>query len=135
MTEDHSNTVLASAEATLFVWSVVDGHGAFQGEGESLTAQIVQRDGEYRFWLTGVKSGQTILMHDIKSNMNEKWSPKMISLTWNQVDHNDTDMTSWVYRFNTEEDYSRFLETFTAAAWQTKFQAPWSKVKVRTCQS
>lgn len=105
----------------------IDGDGYFEHQGV-LTAQIVKVDGQHRFWLKAMQGDSTLLAHEIKSSMNEKWSSKMTSVTWNEVD--EEDMTSWLFRFASTDDYGTFLQYFTIAAWETKFQMPWSKAKV-----
>ncbi|KAF9055366.1 VID27-domain-containing protein [Hymenopellis radicata] len=126
--QEHATTVIVSSEAELYLWSTKGPQPEWEEFG-TFTAQIVQRVGEHRFWLSALKNGSPVLAHEIPFNMNERWSPKMFSLTWNQIDENDTDVTSWLFRFPNEDVYASFQQAFTAAGWENKFQAPWSKIK------
>ncbi|KIY74067.1 VID27 cytoplasmic protein [Cylindrobasidium torrendii FP15055 ss-10] len=125
--------VLFKSPAELYIWikpERIDGDGSFELQGE-FNAQIMQVEGQHKYWLAALtpEDDRILLAHEINASMNEKWSSQMTSVTWNKVDDNDVDMTSWLFRFPGPEPYNSFLENFTIAAWETKFQTPWSKIK------
>ncbi|TRM67758.1 VID27 cytoplasmic protein-domain-containing protein [Schizophyllum amplum] len=118
---------LVSAEAELYHWDW--DKEEFDNQG-IVTARILQpKSGIYVFYLAAEVNGRLLLQHQIKTEMNQRWSPTMSSLTWNNIpEHGNA--TSWLYRFPTEDSFAAFQEKFMKALWETVYQAPWEKMKV-----
>ena len=70
-----------------------------------------------------------VLAHQVSSDMNQRWSQKMSSLTWNHIEQSGTGY-SWLFRFQSEEAYSAFLQAFTQCLWESLHQTTWGKAKV-----
>lgn len=113
-------------EAGLYFW---DNEEAQFVEHGTVTAKILQGP-SFETWLTASSDEGQLLAHKISANMNQRWTSKMRSLTWNHFGE-DQVMTSWVLRFaGGPEDYEAFLKTFTQALWETLYQTAWGKIKV-----
>jgi hypothetical protein len=122
-----SLSVLVAKEAQLFFWNGQEEN--FEPEGD-VTAKIMQRKGSnFEYWLTASNDGGQTLGHKIMSEMNQRWSSKMQSLTWNHLSDNGV-QSSWVFRFLDEESYAQFQGAFTQALWESLHQTSWSKMKV-----
>ncbi|KAJ6515828.1 VID27 cytoplasmic protein-domain-containing protein [Mycena sanguinolenta] len=118
--------VLVEKAADLFYW---DGEENRFVEYGAVTAKILKGEG-FESWLTASGDGKQVLAHKISQDMNQRWTSKMRSLTWNHF-NDDQDMNSWVLRFSGGiEDYEAFLQTFTQALWETLYQTAWGKMKV-----
>jgi hypothetical protein len=118
--------VLISQKAGLFFW---DSQRFEFVEHGPVTARI-QQGASFETWLTASSEDGQLLAHKISSDMNQRWTSKMRSLTWNHLG-NDQEMTSWVLRFEGgQEEYEAFLQAFTQALWETLYQTAWGKMKV-----
>ncbi|KAL1731044.1 VID27 cytoplasmic protein-domain-containing protein [Schizophyllum commune] len=118
---------LVTTEAELYHWDW--DKEEFDNQG-IVTARILQpKSGIYVFYLAAEVNGRLLLQHLIKTEMNQRWSPKMSSLTWNNIPEHGK-ATSWLFRFPTEEAFATFQEVFMKALWETVYQAPWEKMKV-----
>ncbi|KAF8639712.1 hypothetical protein AX17_000974 [Amanita inopinata Kibby_2008] len=123
-----SPQVLLSGEAELYYW---DPDMGFQHQGIT-TAQILQQEGRhFEFWLAALYDGNYILVHKITSDMNQRWSHKMLSLTWNYLGDNGS-QHSWLFKFLGESEFEKTLEVFTQCLWESLHQSEWHKAKV-TC--
>ncbi|KAJ6539403.1 VID27 cytoplasmic protein [Mycena capillaripes] len=116
--------ILVEKEANLFFW---DSEEAEFVEHGPVTARIL-KGGEFESWLTASSGDAQLLAHKICQDMNQRWTSKMRSLTWNHFS-DDKATTSWVLRFNEAEDYEAFLQNFTQALWETLYQTAWGKIK------
>ncbi|KAJ7129602.1 VID27 cytoplasmic protein-domain-containing protein [Mycena epipterygia] len=117
---------LIEKEAGLYFW---DNEEAQFVEHGTVTARILKGT-SFESWLTASSDEGQLLAHKITSDMNQRWTSKMRSLTWNHFG-DDKVMTSWVMRFTGEpEDYEAFLQTFTQALWETLYQTAWGKIKI-----
>ncbi|KAJ6485112.1 VID27 cytoplasmic protein-domain-containing protein [Mycena vitilis] len=116
--------VLVEKEAGLFFWDSEEGEFVEHG---TVTAKMLQGP-NFESWLTASSDGEQLLAHKINPNMNQRWTSKMRSLTWNHLS-DDQVMTSWVLRFDAAEDYEAFLQTFTQVLWETLYQTAWGKMK------
>ncbi|KAJ7682744.1 VID27 cytoplasmic protein-domain-containing protein [Mycena polygramma] len=116
--------VLVEKEAGLFFWDSEEGEFVEHG---TVTAKMLQGP-NFESWLTASSDGEQLLAHKINPNMNQRWTSKMRSLTWNHFS-DDQVMTSWVLRFDAAEDYEAFLQTFTQVLWETLYQTAWGKMK------
>ncbi|KAJ7068324.1 VID27 cytoplasmic protein-domain-containing protein [Mycena amicta] len=116
--------VAVEKEADMFFWD----HDvmAFVEHGP-VTARILKGDG-FTSWLTASADGDQLLAHKICSEMNQRWSTKMHSFTWNNWGE-DGSMTSWVLRFRSLEDYEQVQPIFTQALWEMLYQTAWGKMK------
>lgn len=120
--------VLVAHEAELYLWD--QDTEIFINQG-IVTAKIVQRAGSgFEFWLTASSDGHQLLAHKITSEMNQRWSIKMFSLTWNNIGDNGR-QSSWLFRFPEQESYEAFLRMFTQSLWEALYQTSWAKMKVR----
>jgi len=61
--------------------------------------------------------------------MNQRFSPKMLSLTWNHLGDDDNSQSSWLFRFHSEDNFGSALQTFTQCLWESLHQTPWGKIK------
>nr|GAT59478.1 predicted protein [Mycena chlorophos] len=89
--------------------------------------KIVKGDA-FNSWLTASADGDQILAHKITSDLNQRWSTKMCSLTWNNFLEDGT-ANSWVVRFQSLEDYEQIQPIFTQALWEMLYQTAWGKMK------
>lgn len=122
-----SLSVVLAEEAELYFWDLEKEEFDVQGE---VTAQIAQPTGvPYEYWLVASNSEGQELAHKITSEMNQRWSTKTLSITWNH--YSDSNFaTSWLFRFKTPEGYLTFKNTFTQAQWEGLHQVSWGKMKV-----
>jgi hypothetical protein len=120
-------SVVIAEEAELYLWDMEKEEFNLQSE---VTAQIAQPTGvAYEYWLIASTSDGQELAHKITSEMNQRWSTKTLSITWNNFsDHNFA--SSWLFRFKTPEGYLLFKNVFTQAMWEGLHLTSWDKVKV-----
>jgi hypothetical protein len=118
--------LLASEEAELHFWDTKHGYFSKQADG---TAKIVKRpNAGYEYWLIASTEEGQLLTHKINTEMNQRWSSKMYSLTWNNF--SEKTQTSWCFRFLDEQAFVTFQTAFTKALWETLHQTSWEKSKV-----
>ncbi|KAF8897592.1 VID27 cytoplasmic protein [Infundibulicybe gibba] len=117
--------VIAEQEAELYLWDFPNMDFINQG---IVTAKIQQQEGSYIFWLVASIDDTPLLAHKICSDMNQRWSHKMFSLTWNHVD-DDGSQNSWLFKFPTRTEYDAMLQSFTQCLWESLHKTPWGKVK------
>jgi VID27 PH-like domain len=120
--------LLASEEAELHYWEREKGYFIKQADG---VAKIVKRPTKgFEYWLiAGAEEGQ-LLAHKVTSDMNQRWSTKMSSLTWNHLGERGS-QSSWCFRFLSENAFANFQHAFTRALWETLHQMSWDKSKVK----
>ncbi|KAJ6536630.1 VID27 cytoplasmic protein [Mycena sp. CBHHK59/15] len=116
--------VLISQEADLYFWD--NDRAEFVQHG-TVTAKI-QQSASFESWLIASSDDGQLLAHRIATDMNQRWTSKMRSLTWNHLGE-DQVMTSWVMRFSGPEEYEAFLQMFTQALWEALYQTAWGKIK------
>ena len=122
-------SLLFEAEAELYFWDTEVQE--FRNEGIINAQLFKQTNANYVYWLTASNDKGILLTHRIHSSMNQRFSHKMLSLTWNHLgDHNS--QSSWLFRFHSEEDFGNALQTFTQCLWESLHQIPWGKIKVRS---
>lgn len=120
-------TVLFEQEAELYFWDMeVDG---FRNDGIVVARITKQNNADYVYWLTASNDRGMILAHRITSDMNQRFSHKMRSLTWNHMGNNNS-QSSWLFRFAEEQDYASAVQIFTQCLWEALHQIPWGKAKV-----
>lgn len=129
---DTSLTVLIAEEAELYLWD-------FETEEFSrqalVTAKIVHRTSAgFEYWVMASTDKGELLAHKITPDMNQKWSTKFLTLTWNHLVDNKS-QSSWLFRFSDREAYDQFASTFTQSMWEGLHQVSWSKIKVRESSS
>ena len=131
-----SYPALVDEEAELHLWDGQKEYFVKQSDGR---ATIVGRPTNsktngYEYWIIarsteGDDGGRVVLWHKVDPDMNQRWSTKVWSLTWNHM--NDKGIqTSWCFRFLAQQSYAIFQEQFTRALWETLHQVPWSTSKV-----
>lgn len=119
-------TVLFEQEAELYFWDMeADG---FRNDGIVIARIAKQNNANYVYWLTASNDQGMILAHRITSDMNQRFSHKMRSLTWNHMGENNS-QSSWLFRFAEEQDFSSAVQIFTQCLWETLHQIPWGKAK------
>jgi hypothetical protein len=113
----------------LYVWNI---NMETYVDDNSVTAQIVHRpeDPEFTFHiaLINVSDGSLRLLNTISSDMNQRFSQKMNSFTWNYPD-GQGGISSFCIRFEDDEALMRFVNAFAQAGWETLHQASFAKVK------
>ena len=119
-------TVLFSEEAELYFWDAAA--QGFRNEG-IVVAKILQQEDEFNSWLAAASDNGLLLLHRICPEMNQKFSQKMFSVTWNQME--GPQPTSWLFRFNAEGDFANFVQLFSQTMWESLNRMPWGKIKVR----
>ncbi|KAF5388153.1 hypothetical protein D9615_000467 [Tricholomella constricta] len=118
--------VLLSHEAELYLWDPPNEDFINQG---IITAGIMsQKNAPFSYWLTASNDSGFLLAHKISPDMNQRFSHKMLSLTWNHQG-DDGSQSSWLFRFD-EEYFAEVLQKFTECMWETLHRMPWSKLKV-----
>ncbi|KAF8655245.1 hypothetical protein AX16_003149 [Volvariella volvacea WC 439] len=118
---------LISHEAELYFW---EPDVETFTEGGLVTAKILQSPtNQYEFWLAASNTDhEDVIAHKISSEMNQRWSHKMFSLTWNYFDEIGRPQSA-LFRFTSQESFSAFLQAFTQALWETLNEVSWSKAK------
>ena len=120
---------ILSLEAQLFRWD--DNIEEFHCDG-IVNAQILKStDTAYKYWLCASTSAGPLLCHQFSSDMNQRLSRKMKTLTWNNLPEGAVQGDSWLFMFNDEQDYGAFTQAFQSCMWETRNELPWGKVKVR----
>lgn len=120
---------IVAEEAELHLWDMDKEEFDLQG---AVTAQIAQPTGvPFEYWLVASDSEGQVLAHKITSEMNQRWSARTLSITWNHFsDHNSA--SSWLFRFKTPEGYLTFKNVFTQSQWEGLHQTSWSKIKANS---
>ncbi|GLB33876.1 putative VID27-domain-containing protein [Lyophyllum shimeji] len=118
--------VLISHEAELYLWDGLNED--FINQGIVMAGVMRQASSPYQYWLTASNKSGILLAHKISPDMNQRFSHKMHSLTWNHQG-DDGSQNSWLFRF-AEEHFGDFLQKFSECLWETLHQMPWSKLKV-----
>ncbi|KDQ64569.1 hypothetical protein JAAARDRAFT_28213 [Jaapia argillacea MUCL 33604] len=117
--------VIAEAEAQLYLWDLQE--EGFMKQAD-VVARIVHRpNAGFEYLLTASNEDGQLLMHKITSDMNQRWSHKMQSLTWNYLSENR--QSSWCVRIEDAEAFEGFGNAFTRVLWETLHQYPWDKMK------
>lgn len=122
-------SLLFEAEAELYFWDTEVQE--FRNDGIVNAQLFKQTNANYVYWLTASNDKGLLLTHRIHSSMNQRFSPKMLSLTWNHLGDNNS-QSSWLFRFHSEENFGNALQTFTQCLWESLHQTPWGKIKVRS---
>ncbi|KAI0661002.1 VID27 cytoplasmic protein [Cubamyces menziesii] len=118
---------LVSEPAELHLWD--KDHGVFLKQADVI-ARVAHNPagGQYDYWLVASTEEGQVLAHKLSSDMNQRWSSRVISFTWNNVDDSGVG-NSWCLRFLTEESFDRFREVCTRALWEASNQLLWNKAK------
>lgn len=131
-----SYPILVDQEAELHLWDRERGFFVKHTDGRAIIvgSPTNSKANGYQYWLIarstkGEDSGHVLLWHQVESAMNQRWSTKVWSLTWNHMNDNGV-QTSWCFRFLAQEAYAIFQEQFTRALWESLHQVPWSTSKV-----
>ncbi|KAM6495830.1 VID27 cytoplasmic domain containing protein [Amanita muscaria] len=118
--------VISRQEAQFYFWDAVQG---FLPQG-SVAAQVIRIDGSaFDYWLVATSGDNNILAHRITSEMNQKWSHKMLSLTWNFY-ADDGSPRSCLLHFPDQGDFQKMVEIVTQCQWESLHQEEWRKAKV-----
>jgi len=116
-------------EAELHLWDMEKEEFELQGE---VIAQIAQPTGVlFEYWLVASNSEGQELAHKITSEMNQRWSTKTLSITWNYFSDRNF-ASSWLFRFKSPDAYMLFKNAFTQVMWEGLHQTSWTKIKVST---
>ncbi|OSD04231.1 VID27 cytoplasmic protein [Trametes coccinea BRFM310] len=118
---------LASESAELHLWDKDQGMFVKQAD---VTARVAHNPagGQYDYWLLASTDEGQVLAHRLSSDMNQRMSSRVLSITWNNIDDRGVG-NSWCLRFLTEEAFNDFQVAFTRAMWETMNQWPWDKAK------
>ncbi|TFK75851.1 VID27-domain-containing protein [Pluteus cervinus] len=121
-----SYPAIVEQPAELYLWDGPNEDFIPQG---NVIARIVQRPGNgFEYWMLSSNEQGDLLAHRISSEMNQRWSHKMLSLTWNYIQA-DGSGQSWLFRFLEEDTFGAFLQMFTQCLWESLHQSPWGKAK------
>jgi hypothetical protein len=124
---------LVSHPAELYIWDLDSGEFVVPAGldcGLSVTARIFQRSSSFEYWLVADSEEHGHLFaHRISSDMNQKWSNKMKSLTWNYMSE-DGNQSSWLFKFFRQNDYEEFMYGFSKAIWERLNGLSWDRAKV-----
>ena len=131
-----SYTTMVNEEAELHLWDRDKEYFIKHSDGRAtiVGSPTNSKSNGYDYWIVarstdGGDGGHVILWHKIDADMNQRWSTKVSSLTWNHMGQNGI-QTSWCFRFLSQESFANFQEQFTRALWETLHQVPWSTSKV-----
>ncbi|KAK2466258.1 hypothetical protein APHAL10511_001900 [Amanita phalloides] len=120
-----SHRVIATEEADLYYWDSKEG---FLPLG-SVTGQVVQFEGTtFDYWLVIKNDKGHVLAHKITSEMNQRWSHKMLSFTWNYFE-DDTIPRSCLLHFANQSNHQRMMEIIMRCLWEFLHQEEWRKAK------
>ncbi|KAF6755605.1 VID27 cytoplasmic protein-domain-containing protein [Ephemerocybe angulata] len=125
--ETDEERVFLVGEELDFRPGVTDGEPTFDHSG-IVTAQIVRGGSGYDYYLSAATSDDHLLLHKIASELNQRCSKKIRTLTWNHTGDNGVGH-SWLFRFENDEDYQAFISTFMSCLWETTNQTSWAKIK------
>lgn len=118
--------VISTHQAELYHWDPDQG---FLPQGP-VTGEIIQSEAStFEYWLVVKNDKGGILAHQITSDMNPRWSHKMLSLTWNHFGDDNTSQ-SCLLHFSDQNDYQRMMDIFTQSLWEYLHQEEWRKAKV-----
>ena len=123
---------LVDEEAELHLWDREKEYFVKQSDGRAAIVGLPtnSKTNGYEYWMIARSEGNdVVLWHKIDPDMNQRWSTKVWSLTWNHMNEKGV-QTSWCFRFLAQESYAIFQEQFTRALWETLHQVPWSTSKV-----
>ena len=131
-----SYPTLVNEEAELHLWDREKEYFVKQTDGRATIVGLPtnSKTNGYEYWIIarsteGGDKSRVVLWHKIDTDMNQRWSTKVWSLTWNHMNERGV-QTSWCFRFFNQESYATFQEQFTRALWETLHQVPWSTSKV-----
>ncbi|KAF8621633.1 hypothetical protein AX15_007651 [Amanita polypyramis BW_CC] len=117
--------VIATQEAEFYSWDAAEG---FLPQG-LVTAQIVQSESSAFEYVLVVKNDNgSILAHKITSDMNQRWSHHMMSLTWNYFEENGSPH-SCLLRFLNQTEFQGMMNITTQCLWESLHQEEWRKAK------
>ncbi|KAF9567336.1 VID27-domain-containing protein [Agrocybe pediades] len=119
--------ILLEEEAELYLWDL--DLNEFVNQGIVIARFSQEMNSNFVFYLTASNDKGTLLCHLISSDMNEKFSSKMNSLTWNHLGDDKMSQSSWLLRFRTNEEYEHAKNIFSQCLWQSLHQVPWNKAK------
>ncbi|KAI0832397.1 VID27 cytoplasmic protein [Trametes gibbosa] len=124
---DPNMPALATELAELHLWE--KDQGVFLKQAD-VTARVAHNPagGKYDYWLLASTEEGQLLAHRISSDMNQRWSSRVLSFTWNNISDSGVG-NSWCLRFDTQEAFDEFQKAFTRALWETMNQWPWEKAK------
>ncbi|KAI0677601.1 VID27 cytoplasmic protein [Trametes maxima] len=119
---------LATEAAELHLW---DGERGVFVKQENVVARVAHNPalGQYDYWLLASTDEGQVLAHRINTDMNQRMSSRVLSLTWNNISDNGVG-SSWCLRFDTEEAFTAFQRAFTRALWETLNNISWDKAKI-----
>ncbi|KAJ7600164.1 VID27 cytoplasmic protein-domain-containing protein [Mycena floridula] len=118
------NTIV-SLEAELYFWKADTEEFVLQ---RVVMAEIGQTKGVFQFFILAKVDDRPLLAHQITASMNQRFSGKMSSITWNNIA--ETPATSWLFRFTSRPAYREFYEAFRRCLWEELNQSLWEKFKV-----
>jgi hypothetical protein len=120
-----------SEPAEYYVWSL--DLEQYTEEGPVI-AQIVRRpeDSEFKTHIALLTpDGKSLrILHVVSSDMNQRFSQKMCSFTWNYRDEQGG-INSFCIRFHDEESLGRFLAAYMRAGWEALHQMSFDKAKAQ----
>ncbi|THG99304.1 hypothetical protein EW026_g3013 [Hermanssonia centrifuga] len=122
---DDSIPSLVAGAAELHLWNLDASYFEKQAD---VIARIVEGPGPYEYWLVASGAEGQVLAHRIDSQLNQRWSSKVLSFTWNHIGETGR-QSSWCFRFEEQSDYEAFLLAFTKTLWESLNQYSWDKAK------
>ena len=128
VTEDPNAEVLLTYPAELHLWDATQGFFVKQADVSASIAQHTSA-GPFDYWLLVRSDSGPSLTHKITSDMNQRWSAKMLAFTWNHIGDTGA-QSSWCLRFEATEPYEQFQALFSRALWESLNNYSWEKAKV-----
>ncbi|KAG6837421.1 hypothetical protein H0H93_009515 [Arthromyces matolae] len=124
---DPSLEKLISFEVELYAWN--PDLDTYTNQGIVMASIAQHKIAAFQYWLTAENDVGLILAHQITDEMNQRFSRKMLSLTWNHQAA-DGSISTWLFRFtDSEENLVAFLDKFSECHWQTLHGMSWAKIK------
>ncbi|KAF4575034.1 hypothetical protein EYR36_006390 [Pleurotus pulmonarius] len=117
---------LLSVPASLHQWNTDTEN--FEPWGDAVARIAQHPDDQYSFYLAATLDDARFIGHKVSTDMNQKYSKKIFTVTWNNID-SDGLQTSWVLQFQNLEDFEAFQKLLGQCMWESLNHLPYAKVK------
>ncbi|KAF9492798.1 VID27 cytoplasmic protein [Pleurotus eryngii] len=119
-------SALLSVPAGLHQWNTDTEN--FEPWGDAVARIVQDPDDQYSFYLAATLNDSRFIGHKVTTDMNQKYSKKIFTVTWNNIDR-DGSQASWVLQFQNLEDFEAFQKLLGQCMWESLNRLPYAKVK------